>query len=234
MSNVNDTPMQAVILAAGRGVRMGVLTENCPKPMLLIGGKPKLEYSLEALPDSITEIILIIGYHGDVIREYFGNFFGGKPIRYVEQAELNGTGGTIHLLKDIVYEKFLVLMGDDLYRKADLERMLGSDLAVLACEMEDSSQFGVLEIDVEGKLVRIIEKPHAPEYKLVNTGAYVLNTHFFEYPLVPISEKEFGLPQTLVQMRDKYAIAVERTKYWFPIGTPEALEEAQTKINEFL
>lgn len=226
--------MQAVILAAGRGVRMGVLTENCPKPMLPIGGKPKLEYSLRALPDAITEIILIVGYRGEMIREYFGDMFEGKPIRYVEQAELNGTGATIHLLKDIVRGKFLVVMGDDLYQKADLEKMLGYDLAVLACEMEDSSQFGVLEIDSEGKLVKIVEKPHNPEDKLVNTGAYVLNEHFFEYPLVPISEKEFGLPQTLIQMRDKYDIAVERTKVWFPIGTPEALEEAQTKIKMFL
>ena len=213
---------------------MGELTENMPKPMLAILGKPKLEYSLQVLPDTIDEIIFIVGYHSDVIKSYFGNFYNGKPIRYVEQSILNGTGGAIHLVKDMVDEKFLVLNGDDLYRKEDIEQMLENELVVLACEMEDSSQFGVLQIDEEGKLVRIIEKPHSPEYKLVNTGAYVLNKHFFEYPLVPISEKEFGLPQTLVQMRDRYAIVVVRTTFWFPIGTPEALAEAQTKINEFL
>lgn len=213
---------------------MGELTENIPKPMLLIQNKPKLEYSLQTLPEAITEIILVIGHRGEVIREYFGETYGGKPIRYVEQRELNGTGGTLHLMKDIVGEKFLVLMGDDLYLREDLERMLGHDLAVLACEMEDSSQFGVLQTDAHGKLVRIIEKPHPAEYTLVNTGAYVLNRHFFEYPLVPISQREFGLPQTLVQMRDKYDIAVERTKTWFPIGSPEALQKAQQQIAAFL
>jgi NDP-sugar pyrophosphorylase family protein len=69
---------------------------------------------------------------------------------------------------------------------------------------------------------------------LVNTGAYVLNPHFYEYPLVPVSATEFGLPQTMVQMLGKYDIAVLRTTHWFPIGTPETLEEAQTRINEFL
>lgn len=213
---------------------MGKLTEHTPKPMLLIGDKPKLEHSLLMLPDAITEIILIVGYRGDIIREYFGNFYNGKPIRYVEQKVFDGTGGAIQLVKDIVYDKFLVSMGDDLYRKEDLTRMLQYDLAVLACEMEDSSQFGVLQVDEAGKLVRIIEKPHAPEYTLVNTGAYVLNQHFFDYPLVPISDTEFGLPQTMVQMLGTHDIVVEKTKFWFPIGTPEALAEAQTKINEFL
>lgn len=226
--------MQAVILAAGRGVRMGDLTDHCPKPMLPIGGKPKLEYSLRALPDAVTEVILIIGYRGDMIREYFGGEFDGRTIRYVEQRELNGSGGAIHLTKDMIEGKFLVLMGDDLYRREDLERILKHDLSVLACEMEDSSQFGVLEIDGRGRLVSIVERPHSPEYTLVNTGAYVLSGDFFEYPLVPISDKESGLPQTLVQMSDKYDIVVERTTTWFPIGSPEALEKAQTKIKEFL
>ncbi|MEK9151236.1 MAG: sugar phosphate nucleotidyltransferase [Patescibacteria group bacterium] len=226
--------MQAVILAAGRGVRMGELTENRPKPMLLIGGKPKLEYSLRMLPDVVTEVILVVGYRSDMIREHFGTEFDGRSIRYAEQSELNGSGGAIHLTKDMVEGKFLVLMGDDLYLKEDMDRMLGYDLAVLACEMEDSSQFGALEIDALGRLAGIIERPHPPEYTLVNTGAYVLNRHFFEYPLVPISDAEFGLPQTLVQMRVKHAIVIEKTQTWLPIGDPEALQEAQTRINDFL
>lgn len=212
---------------------MGKLTENTPKPMLPINGKPKLEHSLRMLPNAVTEIILIVGYLGEQIREYFGAEFLEKKIQYVEQEKLDGSGGAIHLVKDMVEEKFLVLMGDDLYHKNDLERMLEHELAVLACELEDSSQFGVLETDKDGKLVKIIERPHAPEYTLVNTGAYMLNREFFEYPLVAISDTEYGLPQTLVEMRDKHDIIVEQTKLWFPIGNSEALAEAQTRINEF-
>lgn len=227
--------MQAVILAAGRGTRMGVLTEACPKPMLPISGKPMLEWKLEMLPDAIDEVIITIGYLGEQIEAYFGTEWRGRKIRYVRHEKLDGTGGSISLVhkQGFLSGSVLVTMGDDLYWKNDLERLMQHDLAVLACEMEDSSQFGVLDTDVDGKLKRIIERPHAPEYKLVNTGAYMLNEHFFEYPLVPISETEYGLPQTMVQMVDRQSIAVERTKMWFPIGDPEALKKAQEKIVEF-
>ncbi len=225
--------MQAVILAAGRGVRMGKLTEDTPKPMLHIRGIPKLVYTLRALPNEVTEVIFVVGYLGEQIREYFGDTFEGKKIRYAEQEELNGTGGAMHLVRNLVRGKFLVIMGDDLYLKEDLEKLIDYDFAVLACEMVDSSQFGVLQVDVNGGLVGILEKPHDPDMKLVNTGAYMLSESFFGYPLVPISETEYGLPQTLMSMRGEHETAVETTKTWFPIGTPEALDEAQKRIDEF-
>ena len=225
--------MQAVILAAGRGVRMGKLTEDTPKPMLLIQGIPKLVYTLRALPNEVTEVIFVVGYLGEQIREYFGDTFEGKKIRYAEQEELNGTGGAMHLVRNLVRGKFLVIMGDALYLKEDLEKLIDHDFAVLACEMVDSSQFGVLQVDVNGGLVGILEKPHDPDMKLVNTGAYMLSESFFDYPLVPISETEYGLPQTLMSMRGEHETAVETTKTWFPIGNPEALDEAQKRIDEF-
>lgn len=226
--------MQCVILAAGRGVRMGRFTDTCPKPMLPINGKPKLVYSIEHLPREIDEVILIIGYLGEKIRKYFGDTFDNRRIRYVEQKELAGTGGAIHLVKDIVDDRFLVTMGDDLYLKSDLEKLMCYDLAILAKEVEDSSLFGVLESDDHGKLVAIHERPHNPEFHLVNTGAYMLSTIFFDYPLVAISEKEFGLPQTLVEMKDKQNIHVQKAQDWFPIGDPEALQKAQDEIKKFL
>lgn len=213
---------------------MGVLTDHTPKPMLPILGKPKIAHTVEMLPECVTEVIFIVGYLGDQVRTYFGDSYAGRSIRYIEQKELNGTGGAIHLARDITREKFLVLNGDDLYHKDDLERLLAHDLALLACEVEDSSQFGVLETDHTGKLVRIIERPHDGSIKLVNTGAYVLTQSFYEYPLIPISDKEFGLPQTLIEMRQTHPIRVERATTWFPIGSPEAQADAQERIKDFL
>ncbi len=215
---------------------MGKLTEDTPKPMLRIQGKPLLEWKLNSLPDAIDEVILTIGYFGEQIEGYFGKEWKGRKIHYVRHEKLDGTGGSIHLVNEelSLESPVLVMNGDDLYLKEDLERLMNHDLAVLACEVEDSSQFGVLETDENGKLVSIIERPHDPSLKLVNTGAYMLSGGFFDYPLVSISETEYGLPQTLVMMRDKHDIAVEKTKTWFPIGNPEALAEAQKRIDEFI
>lgn len=228
--------MQGIILAAGRGTRMGALTENTPKPMLRIQGKPLLEWRLAMLPNAIDEVIITVGYLSEQIETYFGNEWQGRKIRYMHQEKLDGTGGSMKLIheKGWFSGSVLVTNGDDLYRQDDLERLMQHDLGVLACEREDSMKFGVLEKDVDGKLHRIIEKPHAPECTLVNTGAYIIHEGFFDYPLIRITEMEYGLPQTLAQMRDKHDIVVEETRTWLPIGDPEALELAQIKIEEFL
>ena len=72
--------MQAVILAAGHGTRMDELTTAVPKPMLEVAGKPLLEYKLDALPDHIDEVVLIVGYLGNVIRQHFGALYGKQRI----------------------------------------------------------------------------------------------------------------------------------------------------------
>lgn len=226
--------MQCVILAAGRGERMRPLTDTCPKPMLSIKNKPKLAYSIETLPESITEVILIVGYLKEVIMDYFGNEYAGKKMTYVEHHVIDGTAKVLWSAKHLLTDRFLVLMGDDLYCRPDLEKLLQYDLAVLAMDYEHTENFGVLKTDPSGRLSEILEKPHPLEYTLVNTGAYVLKKEFFEYEPVQISEKEYGLPQTLIQMVDKHSIEIVLGRCWMPIGDPEALEEARNKIDWFL
>jgi bifunctional UDP-N-acetylglucosamine pyrophosphorylase/glucosamine-1-phosphate N-acetyltransferase len=226
--------MQCVILVAGRGTRMGNLCDRTPKPMLPILGKPKLAYSLENLPSEITEVILIVGYLKEKIITYFGDEYKGKKIRYVIHETIDGTGKVLHSTKDLLEGKFLVIMGDDLYTKEDLSELLRYPLGVLAIERSDAKNFGIIQIDKEGNLDTIIERPHGFDQGLINTGAYVLSKEFFSYPLVKISEYEYGLPQTLVGMKEKFSIKIVRAKDWFAIGDPKALEEAQTRIQDFI
>ena len=70
--------IQAVILAAGKGTRMLPLTVNAPKPMQEVLGKNLLELKIEALPDEVDEVIMVIGYLGNMIRDFFGDEYGGK------------------------------------------------------------------------------------------------------------------------------------------------------------
>ena len=215
---------------------MGALCDDCPKPMLPINGKPKLAYSIETLPEEISEVVLIVGYLKESVMGFFGDEYAGKSVRYVVHETIDGTGKVMHSAKDVLGERFLVTMGDDLYRQDDLEELLSYDIAVLAKEVEDAGKWAVLETDGKGNLEKIVEAPHDSKSRLVNTAAYMLTKEYFDYPLVPKSpgSREFGLPQTMLGMRDKHDIAVVRARDWFPIGDPSALAEAQTRIRDFI
>lgn len=113
--------MQAVILAAGVGIRMRPLTETVPKPLLKVAGKPLIEYTLAALPNEIDEVIIVIGYLGEQIIKHFGESFDGKKIRYVKQKNLEGTARALFEAREFITDRFLVLMSDDIYSKNDIE-----------------------------------------------------------------------------------------------------------------
>ncbi|MDO8566489.1 MAG: nucleotidyltransferase family protein [Candidatus Moranbacteria bacterium] len=225
--------MQVVILAAGRGVRMGKLTENTPKPMLMLFGKPILEWKLEMLPKTIGEVIFVIGYHGNQIEKHFGAEWHGIKITYVVQEDRNGTGGAMFLVKDMMKGKALVLMGDDLYHPADLEQLTREDVAVLGLKVNNAQQYGLLETTEEGNLLKITERPHGHTVGIVNTGAYILDEKFFRYPLVPISEKEYGLPQTLAEMGKEYPVKVIMATAWQSVGCPEDIEKGEAFLKKY-
>ena len=225
--------MQVVILAAGRGKRMQDLTKGMSKPMLKIKGKPILEHKINMLPKEIDEIVFVIGYYGEHIMNHFKRYFNGRKITYVFQTNLNGTGGALFLAKSILKDKFLVMMGDDLYHKTDLKKLLKHDLAVLGREVEDSTKFGIIKTNSKGHMIEIVEKPKRSKDKLANTGVYILNKKIFDYDLVPIGGGEFGLPQTMAKMAKDHPIKVETATIWHAIGSPEDLAEAERIIHKF-
>jgi NDP-sugar pyrophosphorylase family protein len=227
--------MQAVIMAAGKGVRMGDLTQWVPKPLLKINGRAILEYTLANLPREISEVIFVIGYHGHKIREHFGDEYRGRKIRYVWQLRLDGTAGAVFLTRNLLKGKFIVLNGDDLYHHDDLKRVIKHDLAVMVKEVEDPGRFGVAEVDENGHLIRIVERPEVPPTNLVNIGVYVMDKRFFYQPLVKISEREYGLPQTLAQLAkdNNLKIKVERADFWHPNTRAGDLEKAKEMVDNF-
>ena len=109
--------MKCIILAAGEGTRMKPLTNEIPKPMLKISGKPILEHILDSLPDNIDEVILVVGYLKEKIVNYFGDEFGKFKIKYVFQEGKLGTYRALELCKDLIIndERFLMMYADDLH-----------------------------------------------------------------------------------------------------------------------
>ncbi|PIQ74812.1 MAG: hypothetical protein COT61_04575 [Candidatus Portnoybacteria bacterium CG09_land_8_20_14_0_10_44_13] len=222
--------MQCVFLAAGRGTRLRPLTDTTPKPLLEINKKPILAHSFEQLPDEIDQVILVVGWLGDKIRSYFGDNFLGREIVYVEHKEMLGTGYALSLCRDVLSDKFIVMMGDNLYCRRDIERCLAHDLCLSVKEVENPQDFAVVEVDAGGALKAVCEKPHNSASNLVNTALYVLDKRFFDYPLVRIASGEYGLPQTIVAMASDCRVGVERAEAWTEINTAEDLKGAEQHL----
>jgi NDP-sugar pyrophosphorylase family protein len=239
--------MKAIILAAGKGTRMGDLTKNIPKPMLKVLGKNLLEHKIEALPKEINEIIFVVGYLQNVIREYFGENFGRFKITYVEQFELNGSFGAVKICKKEFKkdETFLVLMGDDIYNKTDLENLVKIDKynncrnRMLVSET-DKQIGGRILVDENFYLKEIKEgETKSENYKntknLINTGAYLLESKVLDFDAVLVKEGEFGLPQTLcnsVQTDEGYKVKCYIASEWINITNKESIELAEKILSE--
>lgn len=227
--------MQAVILAAGKGTRMKELTQSVPKPMLKVDGKTLIEHKLDALPEAVDEVILIVGYHADVIREYFKDSFGGRRIQYVVQKELNGTAGALWLAKPYLSERFVVMMGDDIYAREDVGACLTSpDWSVLVEETKTMASGGSMVMDASGSIVDIEEGDHTGKVGLMNTNMFALDPRVFSYPLVPKApgSDEYGLPQTVLAASKASGIplAAVPATFWIQVTAPEDLEKASSML----
>ena len=228
--------MQAVILAAGRGTRMRELTQSASKAMLTVAGKTLLEYELDALPEEIDEVIIIVGYMGSVILQHIGGLYNGKRILYVEQEMLNGTAGALWLAKDILKDQFIVLMADDLYDAKDIERCAkGEDWLLFVEHVDRMQQGGNVIVDAKGHVVDIVEGTnHGGKTGLIGTNMFLLDTRIFEYPLVPKApdSEEFGLPQTVLAASKEGTIPlrVVKSTSWLQISSPEDLQKAEEML----
>ncbi len=224
--------MQAVILAAGKGVRMGKLTELLPKPLIPVCGKPALEHTLRSLPDSITEVVIVVGYLGEQIRAFFGDSYNGKKITYVEQGNLNGTGGAVYAARHALHASFIVIHGDDLYLPADLEKLAtSSDWAVLVTEVAELGSAGKAIID-NNRVLNILEKEsHTGGPGYANAGGYRLDERYFSLqPVARPESTEIGLPQTLIQAASEIAIRPIIAGQIIRLTSPEDIPKAEAAL----
>jgi len=227
--------MQAVILAAGRGTRMGALTESLPKPMLAVAGKTLLEHKFDALPDDVDEIILVVGYLKEKIIEKFGDSDKGKKLTYIEQPNI--VGGTMDALlqaKDVMTEKFLVMMGDDIYSRKDIEACRAFEWALLVQHVPDTKVGGCIVQDAAGHVTDIVE--HAIEGEgFISTNFFVLDPRLFKHPAVPKApgSSEVGLPQTVLAASKASGIPlnVVVATNWMQITNPEDIAWAERLLS---
>jgi len=225
--------MQTVILAAGRGTRLRPLTYHVPKPMIRIAGKNLIEHNLSALPKEVDEVILVVGYLGEQIINHFGDTYENKKIIYIKQQKLFGTGHALSACRNILKDRFLVLMGDDIYSKKDIDKCLKHKNCILAQKVKNKFIGGRIILNSQGCLKKINEGIHKKHEGLVNTGLYVLTREFFNYELVKLkNKKEYGLPQTLVKMAVDHPVFIEKAQSWLQISSLAGLKTAEKVLGK--
>lgn len=170
--------MKAIIPVAGRGTRLWPHTLTTPKPLLRVGGRPVMSYILDDLQElGIHEIVFIVGYLRNVVREYVEQEYPDLTAHFVIQKVQDGTAGAIQLAEPFVEEDVVIVFVDTLF-DADLSlaQSLSDDWAgvIWTKEVEDYQRFGVILTDEDGAMTRIVEKPSEPISKLANIGLYYI------------------------------------------------------------
>ncbi len=175
--------MKAVILAAGKGTRMGPLTESRPKVMLTLANKPILEHVILNLKAAgIRQFLIVIGYCKEKIIEHFGDgSMFGVDIEYIEQKYQKGTADAIAAARNSIHERFLVTNGDVLAGVLDIKKLCKAkgDVILTAWKVAAPEEYGILY--VKGKKVeKLIEKPRESTSNLANSGIYVFSPAIFD------------------------------------------------------
>lgn len=217
---------QAIILAAGKSTRTWPLTVTKPKPLLKVMNKEILKHNLDALQGLVSEVIIIVGFKKEMIINEIGQKYGKLRIQYVEQSTQLGTGHAVKCVEDIIKNKFLVLGGDDIFSRKDIQACLKHKYAVLGCKVEDPSRFGVFVLS--GKDVRkVVEKPQTYVSDTANTGLYVFDKNVFNFKLKKSLRGEYEIIDYINELVKEEKVVCETVKgHWLSVGYPWDLIQA--------
>ena len=222
--------MKAIILSAGKGERLGTITNYTPKTMIQIDGKPILQHNIELCKKfGIIDIYINLHHLPHVVMKYFGDGKKfGVNIKYSYEEELLGTSGAVKKIakSDSYFRKnpFFVIYGDN-YSDYNLNLLKSEEIATIAFHYrEDVSNSGVAEFDENSKILSFIEKPEKETSShWVNAGIYYLNPKILKY--IPLGYSDFSkdiFPTLLKENISFYGICENTIVRAF--DTPEMLK----------
>ena len=227
---------KAVILAAGRGTRMRELTNDLPKPMIGVRGKPVLQHIVQGLRDAgVRKFLIIVGYHAEAVRNFFGNGRSHNvAIEYATQTVQDGTGRVVNLARDFTdASPFVLSYGDILISTANYKHVVGLpddvEAVITVTRGEDVSKGGAVLVNEQMELVDLREKPKPgePTSPWYNAGLYAFRTSIFEFieKLKPSPRGEYELTDAIRDLAHsgKKVQAVELTGEWADVRDPEVL-----------
>ena len=229
---------KAVLLAAGRGTRMRELTAELPKPMIKVRGKPILLHIIEGLQTAgIKNFLIIVGYHGDAVRNYFGDgTCFGLQIKYATQVVQDGTGRVVDLARDFVGQSpFVLSYGDILVDPVNYKSIVvlpdEVEAIVSVKQNEDVSKGGAVFVNERMEVTDIREKSQRGEMtsEWYNAGVYAFRPSIFEWTakLQPSPRGEYELTDAIrgLAQSGKKVRAFELSGEWADVRDPEVLAE---------
>lgn len=234
--------MKAIIPVAGAGTKLRPHTYTQPKALIPLAGKTILSIIVDQLHEAgINEFVFIVGYLGEKIQDYVKANYPNLICHFVYQNERYGTGHAIDLTKEIVGEDEVFIVLGDTIAEYDIRDMIDSPYSMLAVKkVDDPRNFGVAEIDDDGFINRVVEKPAIPKSNMALVGIYkVIETHALFICLKKIIEKgvrsnttnELSLTDALecmIQTGAKFKSV--KVQSWFDCGKKETLLKSNATL----
>ncbi|MGB1296262.1 MAG: nucleotidyltransferase family protein [Flavobacteriales bacterium] len=226
-------PLEAVLMAGGKGTRLRPMTLTTPKPLLEVGGKPIIEYNIDRLIEfGVRKIYISVNYLKDQLKAYFGDGSSkGIEIEYIEETEITGTLGSATYVSQYGNDQILI-MNSDLLTNIDFEDLFlqhqnsSSEMTVATVPYKVSIPYGIVE--TKDQMVQsIIEKPTYTYYS--NAGIYILNASC----LSEIPQKAFYNATDMIEklVAEKRSVSnYPILSYWLDIGKPIDFEKAQEDV----
>lgn len=239
--------MKVLILAGGLGTRLGKLTENIPKPLIEVNGKPFLESLLHYYKkQGFTDFILAIGHHSEKIEKYFGN--GSKwdvNIKYSKEETPLGTGGAIKLAEDLIDDDVLVCNGDsfldiDFKKLIEQHKEKNADFTMALVEAPNHKDNELTLLDENDKIIKILkrETEENNKYRLknkayINSGVYLINKKVLD--LIPEGKVslEHDIFPLIIEKVNSYGKKFDNVPF-IDIGTPDRYEKSHEVLRESL
>lgn len=229
---------KAVLLAAGKGTRMRELTNDLPKPMIAVRGKPILQHIVEGLAAAgVTHFLIVVGYRADVVREFFGDGVKfGVSVEYVTQVVQDGTGRVVELAKDFAgADAFILSYGDILIDPPNYARLvaLGEAAALVSVKYNpgEIAKGGAVFVNDQFEMTDLREKPQPgePTSPWYNAGVYAFRPSIFEFTAKleksPRGEYELTDAIRALALSGRRVQALELAGDWADVRDPEVLAQ---------
>ena len=228
--------MKAIIPVAGAGTKLRPHTYTQPKALIPLAGKTVLSIIIDQLHEAgINDFIFIIGYLGEKIQDYVKAEYPALTCHFIQQNERQGTGHAIELTKEIVgNDEVFIVLGDTI-AEYDVKAVLNSPNSMLGVKkVDDPRNFGVAEIEDDGFISRVVEKPAIPKSNMALVGLYKINDSNYLFNCIEKiiasdikTNDEFNLTDALECMiQSGVKFSAFKVQNWFDCGKKDTLLES--------